>query len=50
MPRRRLETLVSLAVASTLLVFYTMDYTVFQHGTSSMKYLSSKQVQSIGMK
>ena len=44
MPRTRLETLVALAVASTLLLLCTLDYTVFQRDTSSMKYLSTKQV------
>ena len=45
MPRRRLETLVALAAASTVVVFFTMDYTIFHDKkTSSMKYLSTKQV------
>ena len=49
LPRRRLETWISLAVASTLIVFYTMDYTVFHRGTSNTTYLSNQQVQYISV-
>ena len=45
MPRRRLETVVALTVASTFLIFFTMHLTIFHNKkTSSTKYLSTKQV------
>ena len=44
MPRRRLKILVTLVLVYTLLIFFTVDHTIFQHKTFPMTYLSVEQV------